>query len=180
MRLDSTVLKEAGIADDTPITKSLKGISLRSALNLLLDDLQLRYVIHNEVLLITSPVKANSPEYLETRVYDVADLVIYRDENGKKFDDYGPLKDMITSTIDWKSWRDHGGIGGFAGNSLGTAKVLVVSQSYDVHEQIAALLAEIRMIAAKKSGGDGLPYLRATEAGPGGNDEWFTSPWHDP
>ena len=50
---------------------------LRSALNLLLvDDLQLRYVVHNEVLLITSPAKAESDEYMTTKVYPVADLVL--------------------------------------------------------------------------------------------------------
>ena len=39
------------------MTKTLRGISLRSALKLLLDELQLKYVVHNEVLLITSPQK---------------------------------------------------------------------------------------------------------------------------
>ena len=55
-------MKEEGIDENTPVTKNLKGISLRSALKLLLDELQLKYVIHNEVLLITSPTKAESEE----------------------------------------------------------------------------------------------------------------------
>ena len=55
IQLDSPALKEAGVDESTPVTKNLKGISLRSALKLMLDELQLKYVIHNDVLLITSP-----------------------------------------------------------------------------------------------------------------------------
>ena len=76
IQLDSAALKEAGVDESTPVTKNLKGISLRSALKLLLDELQLKYVIHNEVLLITSPAKAESDEYMTTKVYPVADLVL--------------------------------------------------------------------------------------------------------
>src|SRR5208283_234882 len=76
IQLDGPALKEAGVDESTPVTKNLKGISLHSALKLLLDELQLKYVIHNEVLLITSPAKAESDEYMTTKVYPVADLVL--------------------------------------------------------------------------------------------------------
>ena len=76
IQLDSAALKEAGIDESTPVTKNLKGISLRSALKLLLDELQLKYVVHNEVLLITTPAKAESDEYMTTKVYPVADMVL--------------------------------------------------------------------------------------------------------
>ena len=42
IQLDFAALKEAAIDENTPVTKKLKGISLRSALNLLLDELQLK------------------------------------------------------------------------------------------------------------------------------------------
>ena len=82
IQLDSAALKEAGVDESTPVTKNLKGISLHSALKLLLDELQLKYVIHNEVLLITSPTKAESDEYMTTKVYPVADLVLPIKEAG--------------------------------------------------------------------------------------------------
>ena len=82
IQLDSAALKEAGVDESTPVTKNLKGISLRSALKLLLDELQLKYVIHNEVLLITSPAKAESDEYMTTKVYPMADLVLPIKESG--------------------------------------------------------------------------------------------------
>ena len=63
----TAALKEAGISENTPITKHFKGISLRSGLKLLLDELQLKYVIHNEVLLITSPEKAEQRGLLGDR-----------------------------------------------------------------------------------------------------------------
>jgi len=52
---------------------------------------------------------------------------------------------------------DNGGSGTISGVWLGTAKFLVVTNRYDIQKKIPALLAEIRTIAAKKSGGDGLP-----------------------
>ena len=74
IQLDSKALEDAGSGSDTPITKNLKGISLRSALRLMLGGLDLTYVIKDEVLLITTPEKAASE--LVTKVYPVADLVL--------------------------------------------------------------------------------------------------------
>ncbi len=82
IQLDTAALKEAGVDESTQVTRNIKGISLRSALKLMLDDLQLKYVIHNEVLLITSPAKAESDEYMTTKVYPVADLVLPIKETG--------------------------------------------------------------------------------------------------
>ncbi len=62
IQLDSAAMKEEGVDEATQITKNLKGISLRSGLNLLLDELRLTYIIRNEVLLITTPSKAESEE----------------------------------------------------------------------------------------------------------------------
>ena len=65
--LDPAALKETGISEDTPVTKHVHGMSLRSGLKLLLDELQLTWVIHNEVLFITTPTKAQIEEYLGDR-----------------------------------------------------------------------------------------------------------------
>ncbi len=74
IQLDNKALGEASIAPDTPITKSLKGISLRSALRLLLAEKGLNYVIDHEVLLITTDEIAGKK--MVTKVYPVADLVL--------------------------------------------------------------------------------------------------------
>jgi len=72
--LSSKKLDEAGVSVDTPVTKSLRGITLRSALRLLLKDLELTYVVRDEVLQITTPEDAESQ--LITKVYPVGDLVV--------------------------------------------------------------------------------------------------------
>src|SRR5262245_6720490 len=58
IQLDHRALDDASIPRDTPITKSIKGVTLRSALNILLDDLDLTYVIQNGVLKITTEAEA--------------------------------------------------------------------------------------------------------------------------
>jgi hypothetical protein len=67
-------LDEAGISPDTPMTRTLRGVTLRSALRLLLKDLELSYVIQDEVIQITTPEDAAAQ--LTTKVYPVGDLVV--------------------------------------------------------------------------------------------------------
>lgn len=76
-------LEEAAINLDTPVTKTLKGISLRSGLRLLLGDLGLTYVVRDEVLQITTPDDASSQ--LITKVYPVGDLVVPIQANSNVF-----------------------------------------------------------------------------------------------
>ncbi len=73
---DAAGLKDAGVDPECPITCKLSGISLQSALEIILDELQLKWAIHHDVLMITSPQKAESDEFMETKIYDVADLVL--------------------------------------------------------------------------------------------------------
>ena len=74
IEINTKKLEEAGIQIDTPISKNLKGITLRSALRLILGELELTYVVRDEVLQITTPEDAESR--LITKVYPVGDLVV--------------------------------------------------------------------------------------------------------
>ena len=74
IELDVPALDALGIDSNSPITKQLSGVKLKSALNLILQDLGLTYVIEDEVLQITSPDEAETR--LITKVYPVADLVL--------------------------------------------------------------------------------------------------------
>ena len=100
IQLDSSALRDEGIDGNTLVTKTLTGISLRSALKLMLDELQLKYVIHNDVLLITSPEKAESDEYMTTKVYPVSDLVL-------------PIENV------WFARGYYGSLGGVRGAGMG-------------------------------------------------------------
>ncbi len=73
--LDPQGLHAEGITTDEPVSINLtQPISLRSALNLILEPLHLSYVIQNEVLRVTSEQTRDANVY--PRVYNVADLVI--------------------------------------------------------------------------------------------------------
>jgi hypothetical protein len=74
IQLDRAALEAVGVATDTPVTKRLTGVTLKSALRLLLKDLDLTYIIQDEVLLITTIDEAE--QLLITKVYPVGDLVI--------------------------------------------------------------------------------------------------------
>jgi hypothetical protein len=74
IKVDKRALSEVGITSDTPVTFSAHGISLQSALDLILRNLDLAWLVHDEVLLVTTTERADS--MLETRVYEVRDLVV--------------------------------------------------------------------------------------------------------
>jgi hypothetical protein len=147
IQLDNKALADVGIGSDTPVTMNLRGVSLRSALKLVLRNLNLTWTVQDEVLLITTPEEAESR--LDTKVIDVSDLVVCRNKHDDLWDDYDTLIDAITTAIKPTTWDQVGGPGSITGASLGTAKVLIVSQTQDVHEEIAPLLAAIREVAKK-------------------------------
>jgi hypothetical protein len=154
IQIDTKALEDVGIGTDSPVTVDLKGISLRSALKLMLRKLSLTWMIEDEVLLITTPEEAEAR--VSTILYDVADLVTCRDEHDAPWEDYDTLIDVITPTIQPSTWDMVGGPGAISGATLGTAKVLIVSQTREVQEQIADLLAKIREVA-KKNPNAGIP-----------------------
>ena len=147
IQLDNKAISDVGIGTDTPITKRLKGVSLRSALNLMLNELNLTWTIQDEMLLITTPEEADC--MLTTKVYDVADLVACRNSKDDPWDDYDTLIDMIATTVKATEWDAVGGPGSIVGASFGSAKVLVVCHTRDIQQQIAELFATIREVAKK-------------------------------
>jgi len=148
IQLDSPALKEAGTDESTQVTKNLRGISLRCALHLLLDELQLKYVIHNSVLLITSPAKAKSDEFLETRAYPVQDLVLPRNDGSVNM---RPLKDVLTTTVAPKTWTKRGGEGNLSEIVVSTRPLLVILQTQEVHEEIENTLEKLRKAGGLKT-----------------------------
>lgn len=70
-------LEEAGIQADTPVTKRLKQIPMKTVLDLMLDELELTYMAKDDLIFITTPEHAESQ--LEVRVYDCRDLLAMRE-----------------------------------------------------------------------------------------------------
>ncbi|HJT35441.1 MAG TPA: hypothetical protein VJ783_25670, partial [Pirellulales bacterium] len=144
--LDRRALEDAGIGSDTPFTRHASFSSLRSALRLMLGELDLTYVIRDEVLVITSKTEAEN--MMVVKVYPVFDLVVRSGEGGGERSalDYRKLIQLIQSTVAPDSWQDVGGPG--AMESFANFGALVVSQTTEVHEEIAQHLRALRDAAA--------------------------------
>jgi hypothetical protein len=135
VQLDNKGLADAAVDPSAPITRSVDGIGLRSALRLILEDLDLMYVVQGEVLKITSKADVT----FTTRVYPVGDLA--RTEAGE--DDFDSLVEAIVNGVDPTSWDASDGPG--TASVVPTAKCLVVYQTYAVHDEVLQLLRALRM-----------------------------------
>lgn len=147
IQLDNRALTDVGIGSDTPVKTNLHALPLRSALNLMLRQLNLAWTVRDDVLFITTPEEAEST--MVTKVYDVVELVVCRDKEGELWDDYDQLIEMITSTITPTSWDAVGGPGSIAPANCGHAKALVIMQTYEIQGRVAELFARIREVSKK-------------------------------
>ena len=129
VELDIPALEDAGLDPDCPITNSLSGISLRSALRLILGGYYLTYLIKDDLLLITTEDKA----YKNPTI--VSYPVVW---NG---DDYQSIIDLIQQTIDPQSWDTVGGNGTILPYPL--YNEIFISQTEEVHEDILDLFRNV-------------------------------------
>lgn len=139
--LDRRALNDLGVTPETAVSFKISGILAKSALRLLLSELGLTTMIRNEVLLITSPDIADN--HLLTITYDVTDLVVVAEGEEPDFDS---LIDMITKTIKPTTWDGVGGTGSVQPYQSVGITAIVVSQTEDVHEQLAQVLADLRAL----------------------------------
>jgi len=168
--LDPEGLAEAGVMPDQLVNWKLPSVRARNALRIMLEPLQLKAIVRDGVLMITSSEKAS--EALETRVYNVRDLVeiqtnragkpataltpvpvpegtkvVMRERGSVTYQDFDTLIDLITSTVQPDSWTDNGGQGSISGFPRGS--LLVVSQTGDIQEELQQLLNMLRGAADK-------------------------------
>lgn len=150
--LDASAIKDAGIGSDTPVTKNLKGISLRSLLRLTLRDLGLTFVSTDGVILITTPAAARKHQVV--RIYNVKALL--GDEQ-----DASVVAEAVGSVLEWPAagggYGDSGGGGFFSvAGQLGSAgasggpfmqgrlipfrHLLIVRETSENHHAIGELL----------------------------------------
>jgi hypothetical protein len=139
--LDRKALADAGLGSDAPLALDISGISLRAALRLILDAMDLCWVIQDEVVLITTKVEAEN--MLATKIYDVVDLV----EGARcKSADFKPLLELITSTIAPTTWDEVGGPAAITSLEMPDIRAVVVSQTEEVHYDISVLLKTLRRL----------------------------------
>lgn len=155
IQIDVRALKGVCLAIDVPVSRDLRNVKLRSALNLILGDLDLTWTIRDEVLWITTPEVAQ--EYVYARVYDVTDLTKLVDEAGNPVDpDFDSWINLIYMSVQPDAWDTHPTI--YPLEYRG-ARVLVIRQTREVHEEIARLLADLKA-TADRYGGDVFPIMR--------------------
>ena len=196
IQLDNRALEDAGVGSDTPVTRSVKNVPIHTALRLVLRDLDLTYLIQDEVVLITTLDKADTQ--LITRIYPVGDLVpeitiaapkatgagkaksgggmgggmgMFAVADGDSPTaqppgakdgqpapsgtpaaaeksapttkrDFDTLIEAITYTIKPQTWDGVGGPGSIL--EVPVASSLVISATYDVHDEVLQLLRALR------------------------------------
>lgn len=124
----TSALDAIGIGSDTPITRNLKGVSLQAALKLMLADMDLTFVVHDEVLQITTLEAAEQIEI--TRVYNVGDLV----------DEKRPIGDLVDALTIGSVREPHG-----SGAVVSFGDCLIVVANHARQNRIARLLALLRV-----------------------------------
>lgn len=160
--IDQGALDEVAISPETEVSVNLRDISLRSALNLILRQPgleNLTFLIDEEVLLITTQEKAN--ERLVVEVYRVDDLIRgTRQESSRSENPYSSLVQVITKSVEYDTWMEHGSGEGEA--LLMQPGLLVVTQTRRVHDEIGKLLQKLRSVRAEIDGerGSGRGYGR--------------------
>jgi hypothetical protein len=142
------VLSDAGVDPATlPISMDLQNVSVRAAVNQLLSPQGLTWIYQDETPIITTKEAADGE--LIVAVYPVADLVGARSQTdveknlGLPAARADSLIELIAGTIATQSWSDLGGPGALASFD-DEYPVIVVAQTRDVHDEIAALLVDVR------------------------------------
>lgn len=146
IQLDKRALEDAGQGSDTPITRNLKSVTLDSALDLMLGELDCTYLIHDEVLLITTQTVAEN--MLTVKVYPVSDLA--KSAGGaprggrERANDYQLLADVIRTNIASDSWQCAHQRGPGTISEYPNSGALVVAQTWQIHREIERLLTDLR------------------------------------
>ncbi|MBN2022343.1 MAG: hypothetical protein JW809_06070 [Pirellulales bacterium] len=158
--MDRRAMGALGIDGDMPITFKIAGVRLRSALELMLGEIDVTYLMRDEALMITMPEAVEDD--LETRVYDVTDLVVIGDVSDPKGEDFGTLIEVVMATVWPESWLEtHGGPGGIGRCVVGNVRALVITQTQPAHREVAQLLADLRKPSPLGTRGD--PWQREAE-----------------
>lgn len=140
--LDNAHLKNVGIDSQSTFTFAVSNITGRSALELMLSDADLTWIVHNEVLFITTINIAE--DHLITKVYEVHDLVTFVDDYMEEQYDFVPLIELMISTLTAEPWVDIGGRGTIEPFQATGLDALVITQTRKGHEEVFLMLKKLR------------------------------------
>ena len=132
--VDKRALEEIGLTPSAPVTLDLHNVTLRSFLRLMLHDLDLTYVIKDEVIQITSTEAAENNLVLKMHILpkivaEKSDVVLH----------------ALQSTVQSDTWDVAGG----PSTAVAIDSVLAVSTTGDVHDQIDDFLTKLELALEK-------------------------------
>lgn len=134
--MDKQALQDEGVATDQQVTLVMSGVSLQSALDLILEPLGLTHITEDGVMKVTTQAKAD--ERFTMRVYLVADLI----ESRGTEDDFATLIRTVQNCTSGK-WVDIDQEGGVV-QPFPNGQSLVVRQTEKMHREIEGLFAALR------------------------------------
>ena len=143
--LDKGALDEAQINYDTPVSFPVKTpVATRTVLRSVLGQLNLTYVVRDNVIQVTSQMRAK--DMMVTRSYYIGDIVLASGlfggaaqwgtalDQAQLAQNVAGVVEMITNSIDPTSWQGKGGTGAI-GFNIPTMS-LIIRQSAEVHAMI--------------------------------------------
>jgi len=139
IRGDAKAFNDAGLRVDTPITIVLRRLSLRPALDLMLQDLDCVAVVQNDALVITTREAAARQSIV--RAYPLKTFLgldSLTDRDVRRF------ADVVRTCVQPDAWAGSGGKGTIATLGGADKSLLLVVQTYAFQEEIAALLDMFR------------------------------------
>lgn len=134
--IDLPAIEEEGVTTSTVVNLQLRGVTLRSALKILLSEFNLTWVVENEVIKITSVMRAMGA--LDVRAYRVGRLLVAGEDKDQQLDH---LIELVQSTIEPDSWDEVGGPGSI--KSFPGGNSVFVRQHQSVHHRIELLLTSM-------------------------------------
>ena len=141
IRLDVRALEDASIGPDSPVTFKADKLPLQSALRAVLGRMDLTWTIDHGTVLVTTPEKAGN--MLIVKIYPVYDLVS-ADRPNFRPGGYQHLMDLLTNNLAPTTWDEVGGPGAI--HEFRPSGALVVTQTFEVHQQIEPLLNTLRRV----------------------------------
>jgi type II secretory pathway component GspD/PulD (secretin) len=128
MLVDRHALEDIGLATDTPVRIGLEDVSLRSFLRLMLRELDLTYMVQNEVLIITTVEAAEQNLVLE--MYKFPQQLIEKSDQ---------VVEALTTGVVPDAWTKLGG----PCTVTAIDNVLVVAATESIHDRVIDFLNKL-------------------------------------
>ncbi|QGJ69824.1 Hypothetical protein PBC10988_15110 [Planctomycetales bacterium 10988] len=144
MIIDAKAFEEEGISIDVPVTLQVSGISLESALELILSPLDCTWYVHRGLLMITTLTVEETTQFV--RIYDISPLLDKQASLEERIHYHEQLGNIIKQTIHPDRWIEVGG-----NSSLMSWKnTFVMNASPKTHERVQTLLNTLYEISQEE------------------------------